>query len=97
MTNYVTEEAVKVAARAMDSNFNPDRYPVLAEMFRDYAKAALDSAAPLIAAQALRDAADGVDLSPSYPSPGLSELHNAESAAGVYLRARADRIGLKVR
>ena len=57
MSGYVTDEAVDVAARALDENFNPDRYPVLAAMFSDYARAALEAAAPLIAATALRDAA----------------------------------------
>lgn len=28
-------------ARALDKNFNPDRYPIMAAMFMDYAAAAL--------------------------------------------------------
>ena len=90
MSELITDEMVEVAAQAMDRAYNPERAPVLAAMFRDYARAALEAVAPLIAAAALRDAADGVDLSPSYPTPGLSELHNAESAAEVFLRARAN-------
>ena len=58
----------------------------------EMADAALEAAAPQIAAAALREAADGIDLSPSYPTPGLSELHNAESAAEAFLRARANEM-----
>ena len=62
MSGYVTDEAVDVAARALDENFNPDRYPVLAAMFSDYARTALEAAAPLIAAAALRQFADSVRM-----------------------------------
>ena len=41
------------------------------------------------AAQALEDAVDEIDLADQYPTPGLSELHNAEAAAEPWLRARA--------
>ena len=37
----LSDEAVERAARAMDENFNPDRHPIMAAMFRDYAKTAL--------------------------------------------------------
>ena len=40
----LSDEAVERAARAMDENFNPDKYPILAAMFRDYAKTALTAA-----------------------------------------------------
>ena len=29
-------------AGVLDENFNPDRYPIMAEMFRDYAQAVID-------------------------------------------------------
>ena len=54
----VTDEKVETAARAIDHAYNPDRAPILAEMFRDYARAALEAVAPLIAAEALREAAE---------------------------------------
>ena len=40
----LSDEAIERAARAMDENFNPDRYPIMAAMFRDYAKTALTAA-----------------------------------------------------
>ena len=40
----LSDEAVERAARAMDENFNPDRHPIMAAMFRDYAKTALTAA-----------------------------------------------------
>ena len=39
MTDYVTDEMVEKVARAMDSNFDPDRHPFRASVFRGYAKA----------------------------------------------------------
>ena len=29
-------------ARVLDQNFNPDQYPIMAAMFRDYAQAIID-------------------------------------------------------
>ena len=29
-------------AGVLDENFNPDKYPIMAEMFRDYAQAVID-------------------------------------------------------
>ena len=57
----IPDAAVEAAARALDANFNPDRYPIMAAMFRDYASTALDAAAPHIAAQALRDMGEWFD------------------------------------
>ena len=61
MSDCVTDEMVEIAAQAMDRAYNAERHPVLAAMFRDYARAVLDAAAPQIAATALRDAADWLD------------------------------------
>ena len=58
----VTDEMVESAARAIDHAYNPDRAPILAAMFRDYARAALEAAAPQIAATALRQFADSVRM-----------------------------------
>ena len=38
------DEAVEAMAEAMDTAYNPDRYPIMAAMFRDYADAGLDAA-----------------------------------------------------
>ena len=99
MSDYVTDEMVEAAARAhheaapgAGAGSWDASTPRVQQRALIRARAALTATAPLIAATALRDAADGVDLSPSYPTPGLSELHNAEGAAEAYLRARADRI-----
>ena len=40
----LTPETVERGARALDENFNPDKYPIMAAMFRDYAKTALTAA-----------------------------------------------------
>lgn len=45
------ERMIEAAAQAMDENYNPDRYPVLSAMFSDYARVALEAAAPFILAQ----------------------------------------------
>ena len=91
MSDYVTDEMVETAARAIDHAYNPDRAPILAAMFRDYARAALEAAAPLIAAAALRDAADRemAAWEPVLMSPDWVEA--IESVCET-LRARADRI-----
>lgn len=38
------DEAVEAWAVAVDAAYNPDRYPIMAAMFRDYADAGLDAA-----------------------------------------------------
>ena len=40
------DETIETAARALDAAWNPDRYPVLAAMFRDYAQTALAAVLP---------------------------------------------------
>ena len=91
MRELITDEMVETAARAIDHAYNPDRAPILAAMFRDYARAALEAAAPLIAAAALRDAADRemTAWEPVLMSPDWVEA--IESVCET-LRARADRI-----
>lgn len=93
--NLVTPDATEAAHRAIEEHVK-GVCPTPSECYICEIQSAVvlivTAAAPHIAAAALRDAADGVDLSESYPTPGLSELYNAESAAEVYLRARADRI-----
>ena len=104
MSVRITDAMVETAARAEWDHYKPDLdggpWEGLTEAQRDAWRegiepvlaAAIPLVTPAIAAKALRDAADEIDLSPSYPTPGLSELHNAESAAEVFLRARADKM-----
>ena len=91
MTDYVTDEMVEAAAQATHRAYNPERAPVLAAMFRDYARAALEAVAPLIAAASLRDAADRemTAWEPVLMSPDWVEA--IESVCET-LRARADQI-----
>ena len=86
----VTDKMVETAARAIDHAYNPERHPILAAMFGDYARAALEAAAPLIAAATLRDAADWLD--------DMARGHRESAYLGAgrdlisRLRARADQI-----
>ena len=50
------DETIETAARALDDAWNPDRYPVLAAMFRDYAQTALDAVLPELLADAWDEA-----------------------------------------
>ena len=47
------EHAIEQAAGVMDKNFNPDRHPIMAAMFRDYARALAE--AGLLAPAPLRE------------------------------------------
>ena len=73
MTDLVTDEMVEAAARAMDRAYNPERAPILAAMFRDYARAALEAAAPLIAAATLRYAPEHENRELSDYDDGIRE------------------------
>ena len=42
------DEVVEAMAEAMDAAYNPDRYPIMAAMFRDYADAGLDAALAIL-------------------------------------------------
>lgn len=85
----VTDEAVERAARAeWDHDFvhapwegAPDD---VRDYYRDSARAALTDAAPLIAAQALKDAADAMAADPEFRDPLRLRAD--------WLRARADEI-----
>ena len=59
------EAEVEAAAKAIDDNYNPDRYPVMAAMFRDYAKAALSAAIPLLAQRIAGEIAEQVEALPT--------------------------------
>lgn len=55
---YLTDEVVEKAAKTMADDWDPDRYPVLATMFRDYARTALAAVLPDIIQQAKAEAWD---------------------------------------
>ena len=40
------DETIETAAHALDTAWNPERYPVLTAMFRDYAQTALAAVLP---------------------------------------------------
>lgn len=91
MDDYlITDEMVETAARAIDHAYNPERHPILAAMFGDYARAALEAVAPRIAAAALRDAADWLDDM----ARGYRESAYLSAGRGLIarLRARADEM-----
>lgn len=88
MSEYVTDEAVEKAAKAMADDWNPERDPILTAMFRDYAATALEAAAPLIAAKALRALADDMEADSwdHFDDWGVPVIYPDA------LRARANRI-----
>ena len=51
MTDIDLTKAIEAGARALDAHFNPDRYPIMAAMFRDTAAAAIEAALPEIRRQ----------------------------------------------
>lgn len=98
MSDLITDETVETAARAA-YNSDSGGYNLWAhatryeeEQYLVDARAALEAVAPQIAEAVLRKAADEIDLSAYYPTPGLSELHNANAAAEAFLRARANEM-----
>jgi hypothetical protein len=84
--------AVEAAARAIGEAYDDDHGGWTVE-----ARAALSAAAPYLAAQTLRDAADALDLPGStatgyYSSNDEAGYREAERDTELWLRARADRI-----
>ena len=82
MTDFGGSDELRVRdelATAMDDNFNPDRYPVMTAMFRDYA----DLALPIIAREVERRVAEA-----------KAALDEAEQIArvnhGLYISAEED-------
>ena len=104
MSARITPDIIEAAARAEWESYAPtldggtweDLTEAQREAWREGVEVVLAAAIPLVTpaikAEALREAADEIDLSPSYPTPGLSELHNAEAAAEAFLRARANEM-----
>ena len=86
-----TDPTVQAVAEALDKNFNPDRYPVMAAMFMDYAVAAVAAARPLIEAQALRDAADALNANDPAGDAVFWDGRYYQFVAD-WLRDRADQI-----
>ena len=88
MRDLITDAMVETAARAMWERI--DREESWSEIYhasayRRDARAALEAAAPLIAADALRDAADAIDSN-------SGEISMPVGLIAVALRAHADRI-----
>lgn len=81
-TSNVSEEAVNLAREAIDREATPTMSRDLVEIVcRDnYVRAGLAAAAPAVAAQALRDAADELEVDGGY------------LGADLRLRERADRL-----
>jgi len=44
------DDAIEAGARALDSNYNPDRHPVMAAMFEDYSLTAARAMWPILSA-----------------------------------------------
>ena len=86
-------------ARALDKNFNPDRYPIMAAMFMDYAAAVLpivEAEVRKAKAEALREAAENVDvgeLSDAWTRGATTRLSvtNAVTEVLMSLRNRATK------
>lgn len=97
----IPEEAVEAAAEAIwhsaypNTAWNNGRENI-ASIYRTRARAALEAAAPTIAAQALRDAADnaGPDDDDIYCDAIVSDPYYIGEAAD-WLRARADKLAPK--
>ena len=88
MRDLITDAMVETAAQAMWERI--DREESWSEIYhasayRRDARAALEAAAPLIAADALRDAADAIDSN-------SGEISMPVGLIAVALRAHADRI-----
>jgi len=87
MTDYLTDEMVEKAATALADDWNPERGPVLAAMFRDYAQTALSAVLPGIIRQAKAEGwdegytaghEDARAVQPTYPQP----THNPHEQGG---------------
>ena len=96
MRELITDEMVETAARAIDHTYNPERHPILAAMFRDYARAALDAAAPAIAAVAIRRAIDAADEAFAQEDIAMTQWGNGyidgQGAALDFIRNYADEM-----
>ena len=105
MSDYVTDEMAEAAARALHAetccpcDLNGCDYPSDLEGERAVALTVLTAAAPLIAAQALRDAADAWQwgewaaiTEPAKRPEQVPRILSIADAVTDWLRARADRI-----
>lgn len=102
--NTYDEALIEKAARilysqAVNGSVSPDPWPAWdsddnhgRETFRDDARAVLDAVAPLIASQALRDAADEIDAS---GGDLVSRLQVSVEKKCNWLRERADLLDSK--
>ena len=79
------DETIETAARAIDAAWNPERYPVLAAMFRDYAQTALAAVLPKLLATAWDEGhhaghEDARAVQPTYPDPTPNPYRQTEGA-----------------
>lgn len=63
-------------ARALDKNFNPDRYPIMAAMFKDYAAAIL----PIVEAEVRAAKAEAWDEGHSWGWSDAQDAHDVRQA-----------------
>ena len=95
MSDYVTDEMVETAARAMYEDHGltswDEEGQADLDLWRNDARAALEAVAPTIAAAALRDAADR-EMAAWEPVPMSPDWLDAVEAVCEELRARADQI-----
>ena len=96
MNEYITDEMIDLAARTEWMHEWPNRPwekvpDDLADHYRDCSRLALETAAPLIAAKALRDAAKELHLGVGISALRITGEH-AEEIARLALLAIADRI-----
>lgn len=101
MSDLITDEMVEAAAIALRQQLTPHRAYGPGD-FEDAARAALEAVAPLIAAKALRDAAEALAALPSaavgygrHDSIGARKGRARQDERGVighWLTTRADRI-----
>lgn len=104
MSEYITDAMVEAAAKALDDHEFPGEgwesessSGLWRSVCRDRARATLEAVAQLIAAKALRDAADAWqagEWSESMPhgTSRLALILGMAQRAANWLRARADRI-----
>lgn len=85
MTAFDRQQVIKDAAKAMDEQFNPDSYPILAAMFSDYAATVV----PVIVAAVLKPIRElhreqfqfCRDCDADYPCPTIQLCDEIESSA----------------
>ena len=78
------DEVVEAMAEAMDAAYNPDRYPIMAAMFRDYADAGLDAALAVLR-PIVPNTTDALDVLPVGTVVRTHTRAYVHAAAGVWV------------